>query len=197
VIRSQTGDLAGGVRALRKAVELNPGTQARTACSDGLSNAYELHEEALAVKLKSVSLDPLSMLIVLEWARPTTSRANTKSRFSITAWRSSSTRVLNGAHTGLARSLEALDTFREARVEYEEGRRLSGGLATPSLGLAHLEAAMGNEKEARRILAELTEASLDEGGIGVGYRSAPLESSGTSMTRSAGSTSPLRSRRRG
>ena len=40
----------------------------------------------------------------------------------------------------------------------EEGRRLSGGVAGPSFGLAHLEAAAGNEPEARRILAELTAA---------------------------------------
>jgi tetratricopeptide (TPR) repeat protein len=64
----------------------------------------------------------------------------------------------DGTHTGLARSLEALGRFEEARTEYEEGRRLSGGIAGPSFGLAHLEAAAGNEKAARRILAELTEA---------------------------------------
>jgi len=64
----------------------------------------------------------------------------------------------DGAHTGLARSLEALGRFDEARAEYEEGRRLSGGIAGPSFGLGHLEAAAGNEQEARRILAELTEA---------------------------------------
>jgi ATP/maltotriose-dependent transcriptional regulator MalT len=46
----------------------------------------------------------------------------------------------------------------EARKEYEEGRRLSGGVAGPSFGLAHLEAASGNVAEARRLLTELTEA---------------------------------------
>jgi Flp pilus assembly protein TadD len=64
----------------------------------------------------------------------------------------------DGAHTGLARSLEALSRFDDARAEYEEGRRLSGGLAGPSFGLAHVEAAAGNTPEARRILAELTAA---------------------------------------
>jgi tetratricopeptide (TPR) repeat protein len=63
----------------------------------------------------------------------------------------------DGTHTGLARSLEALGRFDEARAEYEEGRRLSG-LAWSSLGLAHVAAAAGDEREARRILAELTEA---------------------------------------
>ena len=33
---------------------------------------------------------------------------------------------------------------------------MSGGIAGPSFGLGHLEAASGNEQEARRILAELT-----------------------------------------
>jgi tetratricopeptide (TPR) repeat protein len=58
----------------------------------------------------------------------------------------------------MARTLEALGRFDEARAEYEEGRRLSGGIAGPSFGLAHLEVAAGNEAEARRILAELTAA---------------------------------------
>jgi tetratricopeptide (TPR) repeat protein len=64
----------------------------------------------------------------------------------------------DGAHTDLARSLEALGRLDEARAQYEEGRRLSGGVAGPSFGLAHLEASMGHEAEARRILAELTAA---------------------------------------
>jgi Flp pilus assembly protein TadD len=64
----------------------------------------------------------------------------------------------DGAHTDIARALEALGRFDEARAAYEEGRKLSGGVAGPSFGLAHLEAAAGNEAEARRILAELTEA---------------------------------------
>ena len=41
---------------------------------------------------------------------------------------------------------------------YEEGRRLAGGIAGPSFGLAHLAAAAGDEAEARRILGELTAA---------------------------------------
>jgi Flp pilus assembly protein TadD len=64
----------------------------------------------------------------------------------------------DGGHTDLARALEALGRFDEARAAYEEGRRLAGGVAGPSFGLAHLEAAAGNEAEARRILPELTAA---------------------------------------
>src|SRR6185437_5342076 len=56
------------------------------------------------------------------------------------------------------RSLEALGRFDEARAELEQATLLAGGVAGPSFGLAHLEAAAGNEKEARRILAELTAA---------------------------------------
>jgi serine/threonine-protein kinase len=64
----------------------------------------------------------------------------------------------DGAHTDLARSLEALGRFDESRREYEEGRRMSGGVAGPSFGLGHLEASSGNEAGARRILQELIEA---------------------------------------
>jgi Flp pilus assembly protein TadD len=64
----------------------------------------------------------------------------------------------DGAHTGLARSLEALGRFDEARAAYEKGRHVSSGVAGPSFGLAHVEAASGNEAEARRILAELVES---------------------------------------
>ena len=64
----------------------------------------------------------------------------------------------DGAHTDLARSLEMLGRFDEARAAYETGRQLSGGVAGPTFGLAHLEIAAGNEAVARRILSELTEA---------------------------------------
>jgi len=64
----------------------------------------------------------------------------------------------DGAHTDLARSLETLSRFDEAREAYETGRRLSGDVAGPSFGLAHLEAATGNVAEARRLLGELTAA---------------------------------------
>ena len=64
----------------------------------------------------------------------------------------------DGAHTDLARAFEALGRFDEARAAYEAGRQLAGGVAGPSFGLAHLEAAAGNEQEARRILGELVAA---------------------------------------
>jgi len=64
----------------------------------------------------------------------------------------------DGAHTDLARSLEAVGRFDEALAEYEEGRRLSGGVAGPNFGLGHLAASRGNAAEARRILDELIAA---------------------------------------
>jgi Flp pilus assembly protein TadD len=62
------------------------------------------------------------------------------------------------AHTDLARALEALGRFDDARTAYETGQRLAGGIAGPSFGLAHLEAAAGNVAEARHMLDELTAA---------------------------------------
>ena len=48
--------------------------------------------------------------------------------------------------------------FDEAFAQYEEGRKLSGGVAGPSFGLAHLAASRGDAAEARRMLDALTEA---------------------------------------
>ncbi len=161
VVRSHSGDLPGGFASLQKAIELNPGHAYVLHRLARVLYSYELHPEALSAIQKSASLDPLSMLIqtgvgdayyfarqyemaVLHYERA----IELDSRF-------------DGAHTDLARALEALGRFDEARAEYEEGRRLSGGVAGPSFGLAHLEAAAGNEEEARRILAELTAARAE------------------------------------
>lgn len=54
------------------------------------------------------------------------------------------------------------------RAEYEAGRQLAGAVAGPSFGLAHLEARMGHETEARRMLAELTAAPRAARGLGLG-----------------------------
>jgi serine/threonine protein kinase/tetratricopeptide (TPR) repeat protein len=158
VIRSHSGDLAGGLRALRKAIELNPGLAAAHDRLGRVLYAYGRHEEAIAAMNKAVSLDPLSMFI-----RTGAGDAHYFAREyekSVVHYRMALELDprFDGAHTDLARSLEALGRFDEARAEYEEGRRLSGGVAGPSFGLAHLETASGNTAEARRILAELTEA---------------------------------------
>ena len=158
VIRSHTGDLAGGLRSLEKAIELNPGLAAAHDRLGRVLYAYERHVEAIATMNTAVSLDPLSMYI-----RTGAGDAHYYAREyekSVIHYRMALELDprFDGAHTDLARSLEALGRFDEARAEYEEGRRLSGGVAGPSFGLAHLEAASGNTAEARRILAELTEA---------------------------------------
>jgi tetratricopeptide (TPR) repeat protein len=108
--------------------------------------------------LKALSLDPLSMVIHTcvgdayyysrEYER---SLVYYRKAIELDA-------RFDGAHTDLARSLEALGQFDESRREYEEGRRLSGGVAGPSFGLAHLEASSGNEAAARAILHELIAA---------------------------------------
>lgn len=158
VIRSHSGDLAGGLRALQKAIELNPGLALAHDRLGRVLYAYERHPEAIAAMNKAVSLDPLSMLI-----RTGAGDAHYYAREyekSVVHYRMALELDprFDGAHTDLARSLEALGVYDEARAEYEEGRRLSGGVAGPSFGLAHLAAAVGDVTEARRILAELTEA---------------------------------------
>jgi TolB-like protein/Flp pilus assembly protein TadD len=158
VIRSHSGDLAGGLRALQRAIELNPGLAAAHDRLGRVLYAYERHPEAIAAMNKAVSLDPLSMFI-----RTGAGDAHYYAREyekSVVHYRMALELDprFDGAHTDLARSLEALGQFDEARAEYEEGRRLSGGVAGPSFGLAHLEVASGNPTEARRILAELIEA---------------------------------------
>jgi eukaryotic-like serine/threonine-protein kinase len=158
VIRSHSGDLPGGVRALKRAIELNPGLAAAHDRLGRVLYAYERHPEAIEAMLKAVSLDPLSMYIrtgagdAYYYAREY-ERSVIHYRMALEL-----DPRFDGAHTDLARSLEALGRFDEARAEYEEGRRLSGGVAGPSFGLAHLEGASGNRAEARRILAELTAA---------------------------------------
>lgn len=123
-IVSNSGDVAGGLESLQRAIELDPlSSLIRTVYGDALYYAREYQQSVFHCRM-AIELDP---------------------RF-------------DGAHTDIARALEALGRFDEARAAYEEGRRLGGGIAGPSFGLAHLEAAAGNVDEARRILAELTAA---------------------------------------
>ena len=158
LIRMHSGDAAGGITSLRRAIELNPGFAfahnmlARTLAS------YERHAEALEAANMSVQLDPLSTLIRTGVGDACYfAREYEKSVFHYRMSIELDPRF-DGAHTDLARALEALGRFDEARAAYDEGRRLSGGVAGPTFGLAHLEAASGNVSEARRLLAELTAA---------------------------------------
>jgi len=151
-------DIPGAIRFMQRAVELNPGS---TGAYTNLGRFYycsERHREAQETMLKALSLDPLSMMIhtcvgdayyyARDYERSLVyyqKAVDLDPRF-------------DGAHTDLARSLEAVGRFDGAHREYEEGRRLSGGVAGPSFGLGHLEASRGNEAAARRILQELIEA---------------------------------------
>jgi len=148
-------DLPGAIRYLERAIEMDPGL---TSAHTSLGNLYycsERHREAQETMLKALSLDPLSMMIhtcvgdAYYYAR--------EYERSVDYYRKAVELDprFDGAHTDLARSLEALGRFEEARHEYEEGRRLSGGVAGPSFGLGHLEASSGNEAAARTILQEL------------------------------------------
>jgi len=158
MVHAHSGDLTGGLRAVRKAIELNPGLALAYHNLGRILYAYERHAESLAAMNIAASLDPLSMFNrgcvgdALYYAREY-EKSVLHYRMAIEL-----DPRFDGAHTDLARSLEALGRFDEARAEYEEGRRLSGGVAHPSFGLAHLEAASGNKPKARRILAELTAA---------------------------------------
>ncbi len=157
-VKIHTGDLRGGIASLEKAIELNPGLAFAHNLLGRALFSFERHSEAVAAMHRSVSLDPLSGLIHTGLGDAYYfAREYEKSAFFYRMSIELDPRF-DGAHTDLARSLEALGRFDEARAEYEAGRLLGGGVAGPSFGLAHLEAAAGNHTEARRILAELTEA---------------------------------------
>jgi TolB-like protein/tetratricopeptide (TPR) repeat protein len=158
IIASYQGDVPGGLQLLTRAVELNPGIAFAHAMRAMALIALGRTEEAVASAQRAIAVDPLSSIIrtglgdALYYARDFQ-----KSVFHYKMAIELDPRF-DGAHTDLARSLEALGRFDEAREAYHAGRRLAGGIAGPTFGLAHLEAAAGNEAEARRILAELTAA---------------------------------------
>ena len=154
-----TGDLREGIKLIRRAIELNPGhAMAHTILSRSLFS-LEQHDEALAEAQKATALDPLSVL-----NQNTVGDAYYFAREhekAVFAYRITLeiARRFDGAHADLGRALEALGRFDEARAEYNEARRLAGSdIAAPTFGLAHVEAAAGNEAEARRLLKELIDA---------------------------------------
>ena len=157
-VLSHSGDVGGGLRHLRRAVELNPGLAHAQNLLGRALYSYERHEEALAAMAKSVTIDPQSMMIYVGvgdayfFARDY-EKSVVHYRLAIGL-----DPRFDGAHTGLGRSLEALGRFDEARAAYAKGIEMASGVAGPSFGLAHLEIATGNIGEARRRLAELIEA---------------------------------------
>jgi len=157
-VAGQEMDFPLEARYLERAIEIDPGTTGAYVALGRLYYCSERHRQAQEAMLTALSLDPLSMLIhtcvgdAYYYAR--------EYERSLVYYRRAVELDprFDGAHTDLARTLEALGRFDEARREYEEGRRLSGGVAGPSFGLAHLEVSSGNETAARRILKELIEA---------------------------------------
>jgi tetratricopeptide (TPR) repeat protein len=151
-------DLRGAVQYLKRAIELDPGSTSPYVVLGRLYYCSERHGEAQETMLKALSLDPLSM-IVCTCVGDAYYYAREYER-SLVYYRKAVELDprFDGAHTDLARSLEATGRFDEARGQYEEGRRMGGGIAGPSFGLGHLEASCGNTMAARRILQELTEA---------------------------------------
>jgi serine/threonine-protein kinase len=158
IIRCFSGDLVGGIESLERAIELKSSNGMVYVMLGRALYAFERHEEALAVASTAVRLDPMSVL-----ARTALgdayyfAREHEKSVFHFRMAIELDPRF-DGAHTGLARAFEMLGRFDEARAAYEEGQRVGGGVAGPSFGLAHLAVSMGDEVEARRILAKLTAA---------------------------------------
>ena len=157
-ILTHTGQLREGIRELENAIGLNPGHPFAHNYLARAFLSFERHDEARAAAQKSVSLDPLSSLIHTTLGDACYfARDYEKSAFLYLMSIELDPRF-DGAHTDRARALEALGRFDEARAEYEAGSRLAGTAAGPTFGLGHLEAASGNETEARKILSELTAA---------------------------------------
>jgi serine/threonine protein kinase/Flp pilus assembly protein TadD len=157
-IQVHTGKVNEGIESLRKAIELNPGFALAHFILSRSLYALERHGEAIAEAQKAFSLDPMSVLIstgvgdAYYFAR--------EYEKSVLAYRISLglNPRFDAAHNDIARALEGLGRFDEARAAYEEGRKLAGKTTLHStIGLAHIEAASGNEPEARRILGELIE----------------------------------------
>jgi serine/threonine-protein kinase len=157
-IQARTLDLTAATRTLKKAIDLNPGLATSYYTLGRIYYCTERHAEAQEAMLKALSIDPLSMLI-----HTTVGDAYYYAREYVKSVRYYRRAIeldprFDGAHTDLARSLEALSRFDESRMEYDEGRRLAGSVAGPSFGLAHLAASVGNVIGARQMLAELTAA---------------------------------------
>ncbi|HEX2723607.1 MAG TPA: protein kinase, partial [Gemmatimonadaceae bacterium] len=158
IIQVYTGHLHEGVASLRKAMQSNPGHALSHNILARALISLERFDEALPEAQKGIALDPLSV-----FNQNTVGDVyyyNREFEKSLLAYRLSLEidSRLDATHTEIARSLEALGRFDEARAKINEARALSGGLVGPSFALAHLEAAAGNEAEARKILNELLEA---------------------------------------
>lgn len=148
-----------GISRVRRAIELNPShAMAHNVLARALT-CLACHDESIVEAQKAVALDPLGVLNHATVADAYYfAREYEKSVLAYKIALETDPRF-DGAHTDLARALEALGRFDEARAAVNEGRRLAGpATAAPSFGLAHIEAASGNEAAARSILNELIES---------------------------------------
>jgi len=157
VVKVYTGHVQEGIASLRRAIQLNPGhSLAHNVLARALT-AIERFDEALPLAQKATSLDPLAVFHqncvgdVYYYSR--------EYEKSILAYRMSLeiNPRLDFTHTEMARAFEALGRFDEARAACLEAARISK-MVTASFAMAHLEAASGNEREARRLLKELIDA---------------------------------------
>jgi serine/threonine-protein kinase len=148
-----------GIDRIRRAIELNPGhAMAHTILSRALI-ALERHDEALAEAQKAAALDPLAILNQNTVGDAYYFAREYEKALLVYKIALEIDPRFDGSHSDLGRALEALGRFDEARAECNEARRLAGPtIAAPTFGVAHVEAAAGNEVEARRLLKELIDA---------------------------------------
>ena len=122
-------------------------------------SSFERHEEAIAAAQKSVALDPLGSWLIHTVLGDAYyfARQYEKAGTDVSHVDRARTALRRRPHRPRALARSARPLRRSARG-VRKGRTLAGGVAGPSFGLAHLEAAAGNVGEARRILADLTAA---------------------------------------
>ena len=176
--RSHAGDCRGGhpLARARRSSSI-PGSPSRHKHRSRAVICFERHAEALAAMptvgaaRSAVDADPHRA-----WATRTTSRASTRSRSFYYRMAIELDPRFDGAHTDLARSLEALGRFDEARAAVR-GRTAAcrrRRRARPS-GWRISRRRRGTTAEARRILDELTAARAHARRIRVGDRRAARE----------------------
>lgn len=159
IVQFFTGKMKDGMASLEKAIKLNPNhSVAHNILSRGYMSLGQF-DKAMEVAQRAVAIDPLTVL-----NRSTVAdtyyfmRQYDKAVLAYKLAREVDPRF-DGTPLDIARAYEALGRFDEARTEMDEAIRMTGMTAAPTLcGLAHLEAASGNEKAARKILNEMIDA---------------------------------------
>jgi TolB-like protein len=156
IIQFYTGKTREGMKTLEAAIPLNPSYSIAHNILARAKLSFARFDEALAIAQRSVSIDPLMVLNHTTVADTYYfSRQYEKAVLQYKLALEVDPRF-DGAHLDLGRAYEALGQFDEAREAINECIRLTGPMASSArFGLAHLEAAAGNERAARRILNEM------------------------------------------